>query len=73
MIGREQLVIFASTIVAVLATDLLVGIVIGMGVKFLIHFMNGLPLRSVFKPTLSVEENGDDSCLIHVAQSSRLY
>src|SRR5262249_49968328 len=58
MVGREQLVIFVTTIVAVLATDLLLGIFIGIGVKFLIHFMNGLPLRSVFKPALSVEAGG---------------
>jgi len=53
-IGREQLVIFTSTLVGVLATDLLLGVLIGVGVKFLIHFFNGLPLRSMFKPFLEI-------------------
>src|SRR5262249_24578589 len=34
-IGREQLVVFVATIVAVLATDLLKGIAIGIAVKLL--------------------------------------
>src|SRR5690606_25183236 len=40
-IGREQFVIFVTTLVAVLATDLLVGIGIGIAVKVVIHLMNG--------------------------------
>jgi MFS superfamily sulfate permease-like transporter len=70
MIGREQLVVFVTTIIAVLATDLLVGILIGIGAKFLIHFMNGLPLRSVFKPPLSVEECGEKTYVIRVREAA---
>jgi MFS superfamily sulfate permease-like transporter len=70
MIGREQLVIFVATIIAVLTTDLLVGIAIGIGVKFLIHFMNGLPLRSAFLPPLSVEERGDNTFVIRVREAA---
>ncbi len=70
MIGREQLVVFVTTIVAVLATDLLVGIVIGISVKFLIHFMNGLPLSSVFKPPLSVEERDAKTAVIRVREAA---
>jgi MFS superfamily sulfate permease-like transporter len=36
-VGPEQFLIFTSTIVGVLATDLLVGIAIGIAVKFCIH------------------------------------
>ena len=43
-VGREQLIIFVSTIVGVLATDLLVGIAIGIGVKVVIHIIHGAPL-----------------------------
>ena len=53
-IGREQLVIFASTLVGVLTTDLLIGVLIGIAVKFVIHFLNGLPVRTMFKPFLEV-------------------
>jgi len=70
MIGREQLVVFVVTIVSVLATDLLVGIFIGIGVKFLIHFMNGMPLKSLFKPPLSVEEPDEKTYLIRVREAA---
>ena len=43
-IGREQLIIFVTTIVAVLATDLLIGIAIGIAVKMMIHLINGVPI-----------------------------
>lgn len=58
-IGKEQLLIFVSTLVGVLATDLLIGILIGIGVKLLIHLSNGVPLRSLFKPYVDVEFAGD--------------
>lgn len=70
MIGREQLVVFVVTIIAVLATDLLIGISIGIAVKFLIHFMNGVPVRSVLRPPLSVEANDDNSHLIRVREAA---
>lgn len=70
MIGREQLVVFVVTIVSVLATDLLVGIMIGIAVKFLIHFMNGLPLGSVFMPPLTVEERDDKTYVIRVREAA---
>lgn len=55
-IGREQLLIFASTLVGVLATDLLVGVLIGVAVKFVVHMFNGLSPRTMFKPFLEVVE-----------------
>jgi MFS superfamily sulfate permease-like transporter len=63
-IGPEQLVIFCTTIVAVLATDLLIGIGIGIAVKAFIHLLNGLPLSSLVKPYLEVSTQGDDTVII---------
>ncbi|MEK6257299.1 MAG: SulP family inorganic anion transporter [Planctomycetota bacterium] len=63
-IGREQLIIFVSTLVAVLATDLLIGIAIGIAVKFAIHMINGVPLRSLFWPYLEIEET--DGEIVHI-------
>lgn len=70
MVGREQLVVFVTTLVAVLATDLLIGIAIGIGVKFLVHFINGLPLRYVFKPPLSIEQDGNGTCRVRVREAA---
>ncbi len=60
-IGVEQLIIFVGTIIAVLATDLLVGIAIGIGLKFMIHIINGVPIRSLFRPYLDIERRDDDT------------
>lgn len=69
-IGREQLLIFGATLVGVLATDLLVGVFIGIGVKFAIHLLNGVPLRSLFKTYLDVEESDPETCIIHTRESA---
>ena len=50
-IGKEQLLIFISTIIAILATDLLIGIGIGITVKILLHIVNGAPLISLVRLT----------------------
>lgn len=68
-IGREQLIMFVVTIIAVLATDLIIGIAIGIGTKFLIHYINGVPLRSFFKPYLGAIEIDNDTCTIRAAQA----
>ncbi len=58
-IGTEQLFIFLITIAATLATDLLIGIGLGILTKFAIHFANGLPPKYAFKPMFSVNTKGD--------------
>jgi MFS superfamily sulfate permease-like transporter len=65
-VGAEQLIIFVATIVATLATDLLIGIACGIGLKFLIHFINGMPLRSLFRPSIEMGERDDGTQVIAV-------
>lgn len=69
-IGREQLVVFVATIFGILATDLLVGIFIGIGVKLLIHYINGVPVSSLFKPFLTIEPIDEKTCLIKAERSA---
>lgn len=69
-IGREQLAIFTVTLVSVLATDLLIGIAIGIATKFVIHMVNGVPLRSLFKPYLEVAEVDEQTTLIIARESA---
>ncbi len=69
-VGKEQLVIFVSTLIGVLATDLLVGIMIGIGVKLLIHLINGVPIRSLFKSYLDVEMIDDKTSLVRANYSA---
>lgn len=65
-IGWEQLVVFVATIVGVLATDLLVGIAIGVGVEVLVHVANGAPLRVVFSAAPTVEVQPDGTARVRV-------
>ncbi|MCB0405596.1 MAG: SulP family inorganic anion transporter, partial [Bdellovibrionales bacterium] len=58
-IGPEQLAVFVTTIVAVLATDLLLGIAIGILLNFGVHIFGGTPLNTLFVPKLSVDEDGN--------------
>jgi len=69
-IGKEQLIIFVSTLIGVLATDLLIGVGIGIAVKLAIHMINGVPLRSMFKPFLDIESRDDRTCIIRVRDSA---
>lgn len=69
-VGKEQLVIFVTTIIAVLATDLLIGIGIGIATKFAIHYLNGVSLRSLFSPYIDIEETANGKVTVRVAQSA---
>jgi len=63
-IGREQLVVFVGTIIAVLATDLLIGICIGIAIKLLIQFIYGVPLWSLLRPEAEVTQIDERTWLI---------
>lgn len=69
-IGKEQLAIFVTTLVAVLATDLLIGIGIGVLLKMVIHVANGVPLKSLFKPFLQIEDIDETTSLILARESA---
>src|SRR5262249_8742910 len=69
-VGPEQLVIFLSTIIATLASDLPIGVGGGLLVKFLLHLYNGLPLRSVFKPEAAVQQQDEKTYVVVVRQAA---
>jgi MFS superfamily sulfate permease-like transporter len=68
-IGVEQLVVFVVTIVATLATDLLIGIGVGVAIKLMFHVLNGAPLRSLFKPRYELVNN-ETECLIDIKDAA---
>lgn len=59
-VGKEQLIIFVTTLIVTLATDLILGIFSGIAMKFIIHIIQGAPLKSLFVSNVVVEspENG---------------
>lgn len=65
-IGKEQLFMFVVTIVGVLATDLLVGVAIGIAAKFAIHMLRGVRLNNLFKIHYVVETLDDGAILVEI-------
>jgi len=56
-IGLDQLVVFITTIIVTLATDLLFGIAAGILIKLILHVLRGVPIGSLFK--VNIEIKGD--------------
>ncbi len=54
-IGWDQVVVFITTIVVTLATDLLIGIGAGILVKLIIHLINGAPAANLFSSKAKIE------------------
>lgn len=63
-IGKEQLALFVITIFGVLATDLLIGVAIGIVAKLIFHLLRGVSLRNVLKIFYDIEPQGPD--ILHV-------
>jgi MFS superfamily sulfate permease-like transporter len=49
---------------------LLIGIAAGIIVKIIIHLVNGVPLKSIFKPFLTIITEDDENYLIDVEHSA---
>jgi MFS superfamily sulfate permease-like transporter len=56
-IGWDQLTVFVITIIGVLATDLLIGVAIGIAAEFLFHFWRSVNWGQVFKLRRDVVES----------------
>jgi len=69
-IEKEQLAIFVTTLVVVLVEDLLLGVAAGILLKMVFHVANGVPLNSLFKPYIEVEEVNADTSMIIASQSA---
>lgn len=56
-IGSDQLLIFTSTVLMTLATDLLLGVAFGILVKILIHTARGLSVKEIFFTNVIVDNH----------------
>jgi MFS superfamily sulfate permease-like transporter len=65
-VGKEQLFMFVVTIIGVLATDLLIGVAIGIVTKFAIHMLRGVRLNNLFKIHFVIERPNADSILVEI-------
>ena len=65
-IGIDNFSIFLITIIGVLATDLLIGVGIGILAKLLLHLFRGLKFSNVFSVNYHIHQSDDDTYHIKV-------
>lgn len=66
-IGLDNFILFVATIIGILATDLLVGVLIGIALKLVMHIIRGVKLKNLFSMAYHVAQ--DESNTYHVAIS----
>ncbi|MFI3187431.1 MAG: SulP family inorganic anion transporter [Methylococcaceae bacterium] len=66
LIGKEQLFMFVVTIIGVLATDLLIGVGIGIVTKFAIHMLRGVRLNNLFKIHFVIEPQSTEQVVVSI-------
>jgi MFS superfamily sulfate permease-like transporter len=59
-VGTEQFFMFIVTIIGVLATDLLIGVAIGIVVKLIVHILRGVWWSNLFKIHFTLVEEGEN-------------
>jgi len=66
-LGKEQLFMFIVTIIGVIATDLLVGVAIGIAAKFMIHLMRGVKPGNLFKIHFEITLQNNGAILVEIS------
>ncbi|WP_349431212.1 SulP family inorganic anion transporter [Methylomarinum sp. Ch1-1] len=69
-IGLEQFALFVITIIGVLATDLLIGVAIGIAVKLGIHLARGVWPENMFKIHFSIRRPDDNTIVVKLIGSA---
>lgn len=70
LIGKEQLFMFVVTIIGVLATDLLIGVALGIVVKLAITLLRGVWLRNLFKIHFTIKPQNNDTLVVKLFGSA---
>ncbi len=65
-LGKEQLIMFIITIIGVIATDLLVGVFIGIVTKLCIHLFRGVKISNLFKMDFEIIKQNNDIIRINI-------
>jgi MFS superfamily sulfate permease-like transporter len=68
-LGLDQLVLFLTTLVVTLVTDLLVGVACGLAFEVILHVARGMPLASFFGKKVAIEAKGDE-LRVHMTSSA---
>ncbi len=63
-VGKDQFLIFLTTFLVTIFTDLLLGVVAGILMKFVLFLLRGNSLKSLFSPTIAIERKGDTAIVL---------
>jgi MFS superfamily sulfate permease-like transporter len=69
-VGKDQLLLFLVTITGILATDLLIGVVLGIVVKLVIDLMRGVWLNNLFKIYFTIHQEDNDTLVVRLSGSA---
>ena len=69
-VGKEQLLIFVTTIIGVLATDLLIGVALGVVVKLAITLARGVWPGNLFKIHFTIQPQDNDTLVVKLSGSA---
>jgi MFS superfamily sulfate permease-like transporter len=69
-VGKEQLFMFVVTIIGVLATDLLIGVILGIVVKLAINLVRGVWPNNLFKIHFTIEQQDKDTLTVKLLGSA---
>jgi MFS superfamily sulfate permease-like transporter len=69
-IGIDQLLIYLATMIGVLATDLLIGVGMGIATKILIHVWNGATVRSFVAPKIDVDMVDNETMVVRMRSAA---
>lgn len=59
-IGADQLMLFTTTLVVTLATDLLIGVGAGLALKIVLHWVRGVSPMALLRSPIDRTRNGDE-------------
>lgn len=66
-VGIDNFILFVATIIGILATDLLVGVLIGIALKLIMHVARGVKIKNLFSMAFHVRQ--DEANTYHIAIS----
>jgi len=69
-VGSEQFIVFVGTILATLATDLLIGIGVGIALEVMFHLWHGAPVTGLLKTDVEVVPEGDRLVVLVVKRAA---
>ncbi len=69
-VGKDQLLLFVATIIGVLATDLLIGVTLGIVVKLAIDLVRGVWLGNLFKIHFTIQQQDKDTLIVKLSGSA---